>query len=184
MSQFELLGAVVSALDSAGIDHMVAGSFASTFHGEPRMTQDIDLVIDPDEGSLMQFVAAFEHPRYYASDALVALERRDMFNIIEIGSGWKVDLIIRRQRPFSESEFERRQAVTIGGVNTYVTTVEDSILAKLEWRQKTASDRQMQDVVGMLGTAGDSLDDVYLDHWAVELGVVEGLSEARVAARP
>ena len=56
MTQFDLVGSMVSALDMAGIDHMVAGSFASTFRGEPRMTQDIDLVIDPDEDSLRRTI--------------------------------------------------------------------------------------------------------------------------------
>ncbi len=183
MTQLDLLAAVVAALDSAGIDHMVAGSFASTYHGEPRMTQDIDLVIDPDEQSLARFVAAFNSPPYYSSDAAGALRRRDMFNLIETDTGWKVDLIIKRDRPFSLSEFGRRRPATIGGVRTFVATAEDSVLAKLEWRRKADSERQLRDVIGMLSASRDNLDNAYLDHWARELGVEDDLAEAREAAR-
>lgn len=87
---------------------MVAGSLASTHHGEPRTTQDIDLVIDPTEGSLSAFLAGLDQNRFYIGDAQGALARRDQFNIIDVASGWKVDLIIRKDRPFSHSEFARR----------------------------------------------------------------------------
>ncbi|NOX29274.1 MAG: hypothetical protein GXP35_04380 [Actinobacteria bacterium] len=75
-----LLQLVVSGLNRASIDHMVTGSFASTFHGEPRMTRDIDLVIDPSVDAIQMLVSQFPAPRYYSNDAAAAVERRDMSN--------------------------------------------------------------------------------------------------------
>ena len=103
-------------------------------------------------------------------DAGRALDRRDQFNVIDTATGWKVDLIIRKDRPFSIREFERRQPVRIAGVDTAVASVEDTILAKLEWAKVGGSDRQRSDVVTMLTVQADRIDTAYLEEWADILG--------------
>ena len=183
LSQFEFLAEVVSALDEAGIAYMIAGSVASTHHGEPRMTRDIDLVIDPDERSVEVFVERLDPARFYIGDFTTALADRDMFNIIDTTGGWKVDLMVRKARPFSSMELSRRERADVGGINVYVATAEDTILTKLEWHQMGGSDRQMADVVSMLEAQGETLDEGYLDNWAHELGVVDELNQARALAR-
>ena len=178
MTLGELLAEIVRRLDAASIPHMVAGSIASTHHGEPRTTQDIDFVIDPSGSALGSFVGGLDPDRFYVGDAAGAFERRDQFNVIDVQSGWKVDLIIRKERPFSRSEFDRRQPVVIAGVRTAVATVEDTILAKLEWGRAGGSDRQLRDVVGMLAVQRERVDLSYLDRWATDLGVTEDLRAA------
>lgn len=178
----DLLMAVVSYLDRAEIPHMVAGSFASTYHSDPRMTRDIDIVIDPTLESLERFVELFDPDRYYVAGAKEAFEHRSMFNIIDTETGWKADLIIRRDRPFSAREFERRQPAEISGVTTFVASVEDTILAKLDWSKDSASTRQFEDVVGMIVARSAELDQEYLQAGAIELGVVEALDRAKNAA--
>ena len=179
----ELLATIVAHLDAAGIAHMLAGSMASSFHGEPRSTQDIDLVIDPDPQSLTRFVEGLDPRRFYVSDAQTALRHRSQFNVIDTKTGWKVDLIIRKDRPFSREEFARRQTVDLLGVTAHLATAEDTILAKLEWAQAGGSERQVADVVAMLAIGGNALDDTYLDRWATELGVSDLLGQARLLAR-
>lgn len=176
--QHELLAKVVEALDAAGINHMVTGSFASTFHGEPRMTRDIDVVIDPDETSIVLFTDQFDPTTFYVNDATAATARRDMFNVIDVTTGWKVDLIVRRDRPFSEEEFRRRVPTTIGGVATYVASAEDTILSKLEWSHRSGSERQMHDVVAVIQVQRPTLDLDYLEHWATELDIADLLHDA------
>jgi hypothetical protein len=178
----ELLAEIVRALDAAGIPHMVAGSLASTHHGEPRTTQDIDLVIDPSEANLTTFTASLDRNRFYIGDAHGALDRRDQFNVIDVATGWKVDLIIRKDRPFSHSEFARRQPVVLAGVPTAVASVEDTILAKLEWAKTGGSDRQRRDVITMLAVQRDTIDTTYLDNWAEILDLTEDLHAAIQAA--
>lgn len=182
MTLVELLAEIVAALDAAAIPHMVTGSLASTHHGEPRSTNDIDLVIDPSAADLAVFVAGLDPDRFYIGDALGALSRRDQFNVIDTTTGWKVDLIIRRDRPFSITEFERRQPATVGGIETAVATVEDTILAKLEWAKAGDSDRQRRDVVTMLTVQGDTIDTDYLRHWAEALEVDDELQAALEAS--
>ena len=133
MSLAEILGYVVERLDRAGIPHMISGSVASAHHGEPRSTQDVDLVIDPTVIALTTFVGSLDRERYYIDDALEALERRSRCNVIDVTTGWKVDLIVVKDRPFSRVELARRQPLTLLGIGTFVATVEDVILSKLEW---------------------------------------------------
>lgn len=178
MSPQAALAHIVAALDAAGIPHMVAGSFASTFHGNPRTTQDIDLVIDPTRDALDRFVRSLAPADFYVSAEAAgeAWGRRGLFNVIDLASGWKIDLILRKDRPFSRAEFERRMPARILGTDVFVATAEDTILAKLEWAQLGESDRQLRDVVGVIELCGDTLDRDYIERWTRELGV-EGLWE-------
>src|SRR5262245_52617044 len=98
-----LLRELVAVLESTGIPHMVVGSFASTVHGEPRTTLDLDIVIEPTGDQLEQLLEALPEDRYYVDPAVAreARRRRSMFNVIHMPSGWKVDLIIRKARAFS-----------------------------------------------------------------------------------
>jgi hypothetical protein len=99
----DVLRRVAGRLDAAGIPHIVVGSFASSYHGVPRSTHDLDIVIDPTLESLGVFIASLPPNAYYADldMALDALRRRSQFNVIDLGTGWKVDLIVRKNRPFS-----------------------------------------------------------------------------------
>lgn len=169
----DLLQTVVAALENANIPHMVTGSMASAVHGQPRATRDIDFVIDPESPSIEVLVAAFPANRFYVGDAHAAVALRDMFNIVDITTGWKADLIIRKDRAFSREEFARRRPAIIAGVRTYISTPEDAILSKLEWHSMSASDTQRRDVIEMIIANLDSLDRGYLDRWACELGLSE-----------
>lgn len=167
------LAVIVTELERFGIPHMLTGSFASSYHGDPRTTRDIDLVVDPTRDALERFVQGLEPERFYVSPeaAREAFERRGQFNVVLLDSGWKADLILRKDRPFSRSEFERRQAAAIAGVEVFVATAEDTIVAKLEWARAGESERQIRDVVGILEVSGESLDRSYLERWTEELGL-------------
>ena len=156
------------------------GSYASAFHGEPRMTRDIDVVVDPDRDSIKLLVDLVDRDRFYLSNAEDAFRNRSMFNLIEPSSGWKVDFVIRKERPFSETEFARRLAARVAGVDVYVASAEDTMLAKLECGEASGSARQMDDVVAI--AASQDVDRPYLERWAQRLGVSHRLAEAFAAA--
>lgn len=178
-----LLRTIVELLDAIGIPHMVVGSFASTAHGEPRSTRDLDLVIDPDTEQLDQLLGALDPEHYYVDPAVArdAYRRRSMFNVIEIGTAWKLDLVIRKARPFSVGELQRRQVTRILGMGVATATPEDTVIAKLEWAKQGASDRQIEDVAGILRVRGPDLDVPYIERWVSELGLVEQWQRARTA---
>lgn len=178
----DLIGRMVCMLDSAGIPFMVAGSFASAAHGLPRATQDIDVVIDPTPDSLDRLVEALVPELYYVDNegAQDAMRRRSMFNVIDHASGWKIDFIIRRNREFSREEFARRTKFTLLGIEVFVASPEDTIVAKLEWSvQCNGSERQRRDVAGILASSGQTLDRDYIERWVLELGLKTEWSAAQ-----
>ena len=142
MSQEALLAEIGRRLDEAAIPFMVTGSHGSSHYGRPRATNDLDLVIDPTAVQLDAFLASLGDAYYVSADAArEAFARRSMFNIIDFLSGWKVDLIIRKNRPFSVEEFQRRQVATLYNCRVAIATAEDVIMAKLEWNKISPSER-------------------------------------------
>jgi hypothetical protein len=98
-----------------------------------------------------------------------------MFNVIDTKSGWKVDLIVRKSRPFSVEEFNRRETVSFQGQEISILSAEDAILSKLEWEKKGESERQLRDAESVAVLQWENLDVGYLEKWAAELSVEEEL---------
>jgi len=178
-----LLERLVRIFDASGVPFMVAGSFASTVHGLPRTTQDLDIVIDPPGlRELDALVAAIPPDHYYvdADAARDAFRRRSIFNIVDHASGWKVDLIVRKNRAFSQEEFSRRTPISLLGVPVFVASPEDTIVAKLEWsKQSGGSERQRRDIAGILATVGPALDRTYVERWVRDLDLADEWREAQ-----
>jgi hypothetical protein len=183
-SQRDFLRLMTGLLEQAGIPYMIAGSVSSSFYGKPRSTQDVDIVIDPDSENFDRFIHLLG-PQFYVSQpaALDALQARGMFNIIDTVSGWKVDMILRKARPFSQEEFTRRRPAELMGVTTWVLSPEDSILSKLEWTRGRESITQLQDAIHVLITQWDTLDFDYLHRWAQELDIAKELDALIEQAR-
>ena len=147
MTYANLLGRIVGLLEDSKVAYMVTGSVASSFHGRPRATFDLDIVIDPSGEQLEEFLSRLGDD-YYVSSAAAreAFEQRGMFNVVDYKTGIKADFILRKDRDFSRTEFERRRRAPLLNVACYVVTAEDSILSKLEWSKLSESDRQLSDV--------------------------------------
>lgn len=118
MTNDDLLVRIVVALEQSGISSMLTGSFASAYYGHMRATQDVDLVILATEQSLRNFVHSLDPSTYYVDEeaALDALRSETQFNVLDRTTGSKVDLIIRKSRPFSVEEFARRRSSRYGPV--------------------------------------------------------------------
>lgn len=184
MTTTEAIREIVDLLDSAAIPFMLVGSIASTFHGPPRSTRDIDLVVEMDHTALERLLAGVDPARFYVPEDTARAETaaRGQFNLVDLRTGWKFDLIVRKDRAFSRSEFARRVPVTLDGVAVHIATPEDTVLSKLEWAAAGESDRQLADAASVLAVIGDAIDDAYLDRWAPTLGVTELLDRARRSA--
>ncbi len=181
MSTPSLLRSVVAALEQVGIPFMLTGSLAAAWHGAGRATLDIDLVIDPRADQIEALIGALSRPdKYISADAVrEALTQESMFNVVDTTTGWKADLIIRKSRPFSRTEFARRLLVEFEGTRLAVATAEDLIIAKLEWAKLGASARQIEDVSTLLRVAAGTLNQAYLDEWIGELGLADQWHAAR-----
>jgi hypothetical protein len=113
MSIAEVLQRITTALDQSNVAYMLTGSFASAYYGTPRSTQDIDAVVEANPDQLRAFVDSLPVDQYYSDldAALQALTGESMFNVVDRPTGWKMDFIIRKSRPFSREEFRRRARV-------------------------------------------------------------------------
>jgi hypothetical protein len=172
----KILRKVSELLERANIPFMIAGSFASSVHGKPRTTQDLDVVVEVDRERVEAFVRSLPKDEWYAdADAAVdAALRRSMFNLIDLATGWKIDLVVRKERAFSREEFARRTTMDALGVSVPVATAEDTIIAKLEWSKASGgSERQRRDIQGIVEVKGAELDRGYLTRWIAELGLDE-----------
>ncbi len=177
-SQEDFLGRLIKKLDEQNIPYMLSGSVSSSLHGQPRATNDADIVIAPAEEQLVAFLKSLGDDYYVNPDAARdAFKSNLVFNVIDIQNSWKADLIIRKNRPFSREEFQRRQKANIMGLDAWVVSPEDVILSKLEWAKNTKSSQQLQDALGVATVQYDHLDRDYLHKWAKELQVESSLEE-------
>lgn len=169
------------ALEASGIPYMVTGSIASSVHGVPRATNDIDVVIDPTRDQLIALMEKFSEPDYDADrdDALEAFRRRSVFSVIDRRGIWKIDFILRKNRPFSKREFDRRNQIEIFDISVYAATPEDVLLAKLEWAKLGESERQIRDAAGIIEIQREKLDVEYVERWAAALDTEDQLHAAR-----
>jgi hypothetical protein len=176
----QLVADVVARLDATGIPHMLTGSIASSWYGEPRATQDLDVVIDPSQSGLDRLVDGLQADGWYVDRDVALAARRDRTQFNAIGpDGFKVDFIVRHDRPFSVAEFDRRRRAELLGTRTFLPTVEDMVIAKLVWAQETDSERQLRDVDGMLDVGGRDIDMTYVDGWVQRLGLERSWERVR-----
>lgn len=174
----DALQIVLRKLDESGISYMITGSFASNLHGVPRTTQDADLVIEADLGSLRRFIEKLGKDFYASLEAAQeALQKRGLFNVVHLPTGFKIDLIVRKARLFSQVEFSRRLQAKFAGQARWFASPEDVILAKLEWVKMGTSARQYQDALNVARIRKKELDRDYLKKWARELEILEILEK-------
>jgi hypothetical protein len=180
----EFLNRITTALDTNGIPYMLTGSLASSMYGIPRATNDVDIVIAPTREQLLSLVQLFQRVGLvvHGETAVAALRNRTQFNVIDFGRGWKVDLIVRKDREFSFIEFERRETHEVEGMRLTLATPEDVFLAKLEAAKESDSERQIEDAAGILKMQHDLLDYSYVEHWVESLDLRRQWDAARKKA--
>jgi hypothetical protein len=175
---------VTQTLERLGIPYAVGGSLASSLHGVMRSTLDVDILADVQPEHIQPLVEALSK-EFYADDEMMrdAIENQSSFNLIHYETAFKVDIFTRKSRAFDQMQLNRRRLSIIASnpeESVYVTSPEDTILAKLEWYRMGGeiSDRQWRDVIGVLKTRAGELELEYLRKWAVELHVSDLLERA------
>jgi hypothetical protein len=179
--------AVIAILDSLDVPYLIGGSLASSLHGVPRSTRDADLAVDLQPERVGPLVAALAGAFYVDEGAArSAVARRASFNAIHLPTMFKVDLFVLGDDALARSELARREVHGVGDppVDVFVASPEDTVLQKLLWYRlgNRVSDRQWDDLVGVLRVQGERLDRGYVEGWAGELGLSDLLREAVEAA--
>jgi len=177
-SLIEMLSTVASALERLGITYAITGSVASSVHGEPFMSQDVDLVLLADGGQATALANELS-PRFYVpADMLAeAAKRNALANAIDNKTGLKVDLSFIAPEGYLKSCLDRRVRKPIGGSEAqyWFVTQEDIILMKLLWRKDTRSTKQWENALSVARVKGTRMDWAYLFDKARELGIEDDL---------
>lgn len=174
MSQeLEILQLVTTRLAEANISYMVTGSIAMNYYAVPRMTRDIDIVVELSEEDVEETVRLFQGDFYVDREMVQeAVNNRLMFNVIHNAYMIKVDLIVRKNSAYRKEEFSRRRIVKVDDHPFYIVAPEDLILSKLDWAKDSHSEIQLGDVRNLLASVQE-LDHDYLAGWADRLGLKE-----------
>ncbi len=174
MEQVELLRYTIAVLEDQGVTYMVVGSFASIAYGEPRLTNDIDIVVQLSAEQANRLCAAFPDPEFYVSAAAArdAVARQGQFNVIHPTSGNKIDFIVARDDDWGRTQLSRciRRPI-LADCESNIAAAEDVILGKLWYYKEGGSEKHLRDIVGMLQVSEDDIDRQYISHWTKRLGL-------------
>lgn len=176
MDHERLLAFVRDTCERLELVYMVVGSTASIAYGEPRFTNDIDVVVGLSESDITAFCAAFPSDEFYISAATVtdAVRRRSQFNVIHPGSGLKVDFIVLSESDFDrERSGRRRQLPLLVDGPVWLAAPEDVALKKMVYFRDGGSEKHLRDIAGIISTMADDFDHEYVSRWAPRLGVVD-----------
>ncbi len=173
IDELEVLKIVTKRLESAGILYMVTGSIAANFYTTPRMTRDVDIIIEVEKNDAKELFSLFSDDFYVDKNSIKdAIYSKHMFNIIHNEGIVKVDFIIKKDTEYRKIEFERRRSIVFEGVRIDITSPEDLVLSKLYWAKDSLSEMQIRDVKNLLKTV-PNMDAGYIEKWVKELELGE-----------
>jgi hypothetical protein len=183
----EALTPLVEAFDRLGITYYIGGSVSSSLHGLARQSQDVDVIADIRPEQVHTLVQALQNDYYVDEQAWqAAIRQGHLYNVIHLNTMLKLDLIPLKRRAFTREEARRAQPhlLEAGTHPVRIASAEDAILTKLEWFDLggRSSARQWNDILGIIGRQGASLELAYLRHWADALRVRDLLEHALTEA--
>jgi hypothetical protein len=176
MELFELLQKIVEVFEHLHIPYLVTGSVAAMAYGEPRLTNDIDIVAAIEERNIADLLKAFPSDEFYFNEEMVreAILHHGQFNIIHPSSGLKVDIIIKQDTPFDSSRFSRVHRIYLAeSYQANFAAPEDVIIKKMEYYKEGGSEKHLRDITGILKISGQMVDGEYIAEWARHLGLTE-----------
>jgi hypothetical protein len=174
MGPSELLRFVVSVLERLELPYFVTGSTVTIFYGEPRFTNDIDVVVDLPDHKVDEFCRQFPESDFSVSGegAHEAVRRHSMFNIVHPRSGLEIDVIVPAPSEYNRSRFARARRVQAGaGCEAWFASPEDAMLKKMEFYRAGGSDKHLRDIASVLRTSGDEIDMSYIDRVGGRTGI-------------
>ncbi len=170
----ELLRIIIGILEKLELRYFVTGSVAAMYYGEPRFTNDIDVVIDLPERRIPELLASFPAGEFYLSEEALrrAVKGQGMCNVIHVPSSLKIDVMIAADTLFNRSRFERAKRVQPDeDLDALFTSAEDVILKKMDFFREGGSEKHLRDITGILMVSGDQLDHDYIEGWADQMGL-------------
>lgn len=164
----ELLKQITEILNKLSIPFLITGSIAYSVYSIPRATRDIDIILEISEYHVFKFIEAIQNNYYYSESTIrQEVKRKGMFNIIDLASGYKIDLIVLSDDSFEQAKFNHRKSISVFGIEVPLISPEDLILSKLRWIQELESELHKRDIQALL--KNPDLDIKYIKSWCVKL---------------
>ena len=171
----KLLKHLINTFESLNIKYFITGSMASIFYGEPRFTNDIDVVADIREEHIAGLLKFFPEDEFYLSENTVreAIKYKHQFNIIHPSSGLKIDIVISKKDDFDNSRFERIKRINpIEKTQANFSSPEDVIIMKMKYYKEGKSEKHIRDILSILKISGNSIDRDYINYWTEKLNLL------------
>lgn len=162
-------------LNALGLPYVTTGSIASSIYGEPRLTHDIDLVLELDADSVERFCRAFPIEEFYCPpiDAIQNernRSRRGHIKLIHHETGYKADVYFVGDDPLHRWALQHRRTVQVGAVPVSVAPPEYVIIRKLEYCKESGSEKRIRDILGILALTA-SIDHSWIQSTAEGMGL-------------
>jgi hypothetical protein len=180
----DLFQLFIRPLNRLKLAYMVTGSAASMAYGEPRLTLDMDLVVELPRERIPDLLKAFPPDAFYCPPAEVIVletdrEMRGHFNVIHMETGFKADFYPVGRDAFQMWGMAHRRTVDLGGETVMLAPPEYVIVRKLEYYREGGSEKHMRDISGMLLVRGQAIEEGVIQEWAVRLGLEAQWEEAK-----
>lgn len=176
MELYDLLKYLIGAFEKLKIRYFITGSIASMFYGEPRFTNDIDVVADIKVEHIKGLLKLFPEDNFFLDENAIrdAIINRHQFNIIHPASGLKTDIVISKRDDFDESRFRRIKRVSpIEKARANLASPEDVIIMKMRYYREGESEKHLRDIASILKISGDDIDKNYIEFWANKFNLLD-----------
>jgi len=176
MPQPSPTGIFVSRLNQAGIPYVITGAVAAIIYGEPRLTNDLDVVVFMKTGDIVKLSRVFPLGEFYCPpEEVLRIEikrpYRGHFNLIHHETGMKADLYLAGEDELHRWALSRRRAILFEAEQVWVAPPEYVILRKLEYYREGGSEKHLRDIAGMLDLSSEQIDFPQLDGFVRRYGL-------------
>ena len=167
MPGLNLFMVFLEPLNRSNYQYMVTGSIASIIYGEPRLTHDVDLILDLPSKDVSKFISLYPLDKFYCppEDIIkneIARETRGHFNIIHHESGFKADIYPIGEDKLHKWAMARRHKVNVENSDIWLAPPEYVIIRKLEYYREGQSPKHLRDIKRILEYSADLIDDSVL----------------------
>ena len=178
MQEPNLFGIFASRLNNQKLNYMITGSVASIVYGEPRLTHDIDIILDLSISEIANFVAAFPAREFYVTPVEVIRDEilrpeRGYFKLIHLETGFKADIFLRGESELHTWALERKKSIDFQGVTLFIAPPEYVIIRKLEYFQEGHSDKHLADIKNILTNSPDIIDLEFITAYSAKNGLAD-----------
>jgi hypothetical protein len=171
--------------DQIGLPYMISGSVAAMIYGEPRMTNDVDIIAHFRPSGIGELLKVFQVPEFYIPPAdVLAVEtsrtQRGHFNIIHMVTGFKCDIYVRGNDPLHAWALDRTRRVAIGEYSIPLAPAEYVIVRKLEYFREGGSQKHLTDIIAISRNSAGFVDQAVLKEFIAERGLLHEWEQVKL----